>query len=382
MNFEDGLNPRTGSAFSARSSSKFLMDFMPLREQTTRQIQMGTTQYVSVSFNDFIALLKFIFYNLYQHPMRVLIAGGDGFIGSNLARGLLKRGDIVHILDNNVTSHPTLNHEHLTRTHGDVCDLDNLVSDFGVPDVIVHLASVAIPKFYMKEPDFVIQPNVIGTHKVCKLAERFGSRVIFASTSEVYGSTIDHSPIGASLAEDSGSVSSLLSPRTPYSVSKKMGEEIVRSFTRNGNSGCSVRFFNVVGPNMDNAVLGYGRVIPNFIDSTLQQKPLTIFGNGEQTRSFLWIDDAVDALLKLIDFEGTLPEVINIGHAQQTSILDLAHLFNEVSKGKNEIEFLDELPDEPRHRRPDISLAKSTLNWEPTMDLHEIVSRILGEALR
>jgi nucleoside-diphosphate-sugar epimerase len=160
-----------------------------------------------------------------------------------------------------------------------------------------------------------------------------------------------------------------------------MGEEIVRSFVRKGNSGCSIRFFNVVGPNMDRAVQGYGRVIPNFVDSITQNKPLTIYGDGLQTRCFLWINDAVSALLKLIDFSNELPTVVNIGHSQQTSILDLARLFNEISGVPKEIEFLEKLPDEPRHRRPNISLAKSVLDWEPTIDLREIVSKILTEVL-
>ena len=320
-------------------------------------------------------------YHLQYVLMRVLITGGDGFIGKNLAQSLLNRGDNVHVLDNHVTSHPILNHESLTRTKGDVCDVFDLISEDKGPDVIVHLASVAIPKLYMKEPDFVIRPNVIGTNEVCKLAEKYGSRVIFASTSEVYGSTIDGESVGTSLSENSFSLSSLLSPRTPYSVSKKMGEEIVHSFIRKGNSGCSVRFFNVIGPNMDKAVLGYGRVIPNFVDSIVQNKSLTIYGDGHQTRCFLWINDAVSALLKLIDFKKDIPSVINIGHSQQTSILDLAHLFNEIAGVQNDVEFLEKLPDEPKHRRPNISLAKSMLDWEPTIDLYDIVSKILTEAV-
>ena len=138
-----------------------------------------------------------------------------------------------------------------------------------------------------------------------------------------------------------------------------MGEESVRSFARKGNSGCSIRFFNVVGPNMEHSVQGYGRVIPNFCDSIVQNKPLTIYGDGQQTRCFLWINDAVSALLKLIDFDKELPTVINIGHSQQTSILNLAHLFNEISVTQNAIVFYEKLPDEPKHRRPNISLAKS-----------------------
>ena len=322
-----------------------------------------------------------MFYHLQYVLMRVLITGGDGFIGKNLAQSLLNRGDNVHVLDNHVTSHPILNHESLTRTTGDVCDVFDLISEDKGPDVIVHLASVAIPKLYMKEPDFVIRPNVIGTNEICKLAEKYGSRVIFASTSEVYGSTIDGVSVGTTLSENSFSLSSLLSPRTPYSVSKKMGEEIVHSFIRKGNSGCSVRFFNVIGPNMDKAVLGYGRVIPNFVDSIVQNKSLTIYGDGHQTRCFLWINDAVSALLKLIDFKKDIPSVINIGHSQQTSILDLAHLFNEIAGVQNDVEFLEKLPDEPKHRRPNISLAKSMLDWEPTIDLYDIVSKILTEAV-
>ncbi len=310
--------------------------------------------------------------------MRVLVTGGDGFIGQYLVNNLLQRGDHVHVLDNNITSTPILIHENLTRVKGDVCDILEILPDYS-PNVIVHLASVAIPKLYMEQPDLVIRPNVFGTHEVCKLAEKYSARIIFASSSEVYGSIIDDSAIGTAISESDSSISSLLSARTPYSTAKKMGEEIIRSFTQKGHSACSVRLFNVVGPNMDSAVIGYGRVIPNFVESIRELRPLTIYGNGEQKRCFLWIEDAVTALVNLIDYGGELPDAINVGHPQQISILSLANKFQEFSNADVGIIFSPKLPDEPKHRCPDISLAISMLNWRPTVDLDEIIYRVLDE---
>lgn len=310
--------------------------------------------------------------------MKVLVTGGDGFIGRHLVQSLLDRGDAVEILDNNITSVPELSHENLNRTIGDVSEL-NEITEFSELDVIVHLASVAIPKMYMENRDLVISPNVFGTNEVCKLAETFGARLIFASTSEVYGSISDDSPIGTPIHESESSLHSLLNTRSPYSNAKKMGEELVSTYVQKGNSGCSVRFFNVVGPKMDYSVLSYGRVFPNFLDAINDSRPLEIFGTGEQTRSFLWIDDAISALLKLIDYDGDLPLAINIGNPEPVTINSLAEKFQEISNEYVGVEYLPELPHEPRHRCPDISLASSLLDWKPTISLDEIIQLVVDD---
>ena len=212
--------------------------------------------------------------------MSILITGSAGFIGSALCLKLLDRGDEVEIIDNNVTSYPTLEHDNLNRVIGDVCDIRKLDVKSN-PEVIIHLASVAIPSLYMQNPDLVIEPNVIGTFEVCKYAEEIGSRVIFASTSEVYGSIYDDLPSGKEMHESESSLHSMLTKRSPYSTSKRMGEEIISSHVNRGGDACIVRLFNVVGPKMDLKHTNYGRVFPNFTNRIMKNKPLEIYGSGD-----------------------------------------------------------------------------------------------------
>jgi len=313
--------------------------------------------------------------------MRILVTGGDGFIGRHLVNTLLERGDHVHIIDNHVTSSPRITHANLTRTIGDVCNLRKLIPTVK-PEVIIHLASVAIPLLYMEKPELVIYPNVFGTEEVCNLAEKCNARVIYSSSSEVYGSIIDKSPIGTSIRESEQSLNSLLNPRSPYSTSKKMGEEIISASIRNGLSACSVRLFNVVGPNMDADVSGYGRVIPNFVEALNESRPLTIYGTGEQTRCFLWVGDAIDALIRLVDIDGTLPKAINIGHPESVTILSLAEKFQSMTGRRVGVSHRPALPHEPIHRCPDISLAESVLGWRPRMTLDEIIFNITDSEVK
>ena len=320
-------------------------------------------------------------YNWVGEGMRVLVTGGDGFIGRHLALALLKRGDYIHIIDNHITSSPSIEHYRLTRTEGDVCDLHRVLPDWDA-DVIVHLASVAIPKLYMDRPETVILPNVFGTMRVCEYAERCGARVIFSSTSEVYGSLLDQEPIGTPLRESDLSLSEMLTPRSPYSMSKKMGEEIVSYHIRRGLSGCSVRLFNVIGPEMDSEVSGYGRVVPNFMAALNESMPLPIYGRGDQTRSFLWISDAIDALVKLIISHDPMPEVINIGNPEPVTISSLADRFQIATSRPVGVTFLPEIPHEPKHRCPDISLAESFLDWTPKHSLDDAIRMIVeGEVM-
>tara|TARA_A100001037_G_scaffold85319_1_gene77447 strand:- start:2814 stop:3758 length:945 start_codon:yes stop_codon:yes gene_type:complete len=310
--------------------------------------------------------------------MRVLITGGDGFIGRHLTAALLERGDNVYVIDNHITSSPSIEHSRLTRIEADVCDLNRVIPNWEA-DVIVHLASVAIPKLYMENPQTVISPNVLGTMRVCEYAERCGARVIFSSTSEVYGSLLDEEPIGTPLSESDPSLSGMLTPRSPYSISKKMGEEIVSDYIRRGFSGCSVRLFNVIGPQMDSEVSGYGRVVPNFMAALGESTPLPIYGDGNQTRSFLWIGDAIDALVKLINIEDPIPVVINIGNPEPVTISSLAKRFQIATNKTVGVTFLPRLPHEPRHRCPDVSLAESFLNWAPKLSLEDIIRMIVKE---
>lgn len=310
--------------------------------------------------------------------MRILVTGGDGFIGRNIVKRLLDRGDEVEIIDNNVTSYPTLEHENLNRVIGDVCDIRKLhvKSD---PEVIIHLASVAIPNLYMQNPDLVIEPNVIGTFEVCKYAEEIGSRVIFASTSEVYGSIYDDSPSGKEMHESESSLHSMLTKRSPYSTSKRMGEEIISSHVNRGGDACIVRLFNVVGPKMDLKHTNYGRVFPNFTNRIMQNKPLEIYGSGEQTRSFLHIQDAVNAFINLIDKNLKSNLVVNIGNPKPITINQLADKFQEISNKNVGLKHTDAMPNEPKHRCPNINLAKNLLDWEPEISIEKIIYECLQQ---
>ena len=162
-----------------------------------------------------------------------------------------------------------------------------------------------------------------------------------------------------------------------YDESKRFAESATHSYITTHNlNGSIARIFNTYGPNMQ---IDDGRVVTNFIYQALKGKEITIYGNGEQTRCFLWIEDAVTALVNLIDYGGELPDAINVGHPQQISILSLANKFQEFSNADVGIIFSPKLPDEPKHRCPDISLAISMLNWRPTVDLDEIIYRVLDE---
>ena len=309
---------------------------------------------------------------------KYLITGGDGFIGVNLSKFLISRGDYVHIIDNNITSNPVFVHNRLSRT---ICEVENFSVDQlpWSPDCIFHLASVAVPTLYMEKPELVISPNVFGTMKICEIAMEVGARVVFTSTSEVYGSSMDNFPSGTKVSESNVSLSSMLTVRSPYSISKKMGEEILTHMMDSEYSRCSVRLFNVVGPNMDTKTTSYGRVVPNFLRALRNRKPLPIYGAGMQTRSFLWIEDAVDALAKIGDFEGNLPVCMNIGNPNATTILELARKFEEISGINVGVSHSERLPEEPFHRCPDITLAKKVINWSPQKNLDEIIAKILED---
>jgi nucleoside-diphosphate-sugar epimerase len=309
---------------------------------------------------------------------KYLITGGDGFIGINLSKFLLSRGDHVHIIDNNITSNPVLEHDRLTRT---ICDVEKISIDDlpWFPDCIFHLASVAVPTLYMKNPKLVISPNVFGTKKVCEIAMEVGARVIFTSTSEVYGNSMDHFPPGTKVSESNVSLSTMLTSRSPYSISKKMGEEILAHMLEAEHSRCSVRLFNVVGPNMDSKTTSYGRVVPNFLRALRSGESLPIYGTGMQTRSFLWIGDAVEALVKIGDYDGELPMCLNIGNPHATTILQLAKKFEEISGISVGFSHSKVMPEEPFHRCPDISLAKEIIDWSPTKNLEEIIFMILDD---
>lgn len=309
----------------------------------------------------------------------ILIAGGDGFIGKKLTEEFLRRKIPVLVIDNHITSTPKNYLDPIFSRI--VCDVANL-DRYSIPKVsgVVHLASIASPLIYKEFPEMVIKSNTIGTQILMEIAKRDQVRFLFASTSEVYGDLLPEKK-GGGISENDISRSRLLTKRSCYSTSKKMGEELVFNFKRNGGDGTNLRLFNIYGPGMDLKNPGYGRVIPNFINQISQDQKVTIFGNGLQERSFLWIEDAVKAIVNLLFYKGSLPPAVNIGHEETISINNLAKkIANILGKQYSTINFDLDVGD-PLWRKPNIQLIKELIAWEPQRSLEEGLKKIISPKL-
>ena len=204
-----------------------------------------------------------------------------------------------------------------------------------------------------------------------KIADRDDCRLIFTSSSEVYGSQS-----GEPQSESTVSHHELLTERSCYSTSKKAGEELVKAATLAGTNALSVRLFNVYGPGMDPTLPGYGRVIPNFLHAALTHEPATIFGDGSQTRSFIWIDDLVDGLVRLMDYEDPIEMAVNVGKEAAISISDLLDIVEEVTGGVIHREYRLKASDDTVHRQPDCTLLRQYIDWQPRTKLREGLEKI------
>jgi dTDP-glucose 4,6-dehydratase len=299
---------------------------------------------------------------------RVVITGGAGFLGSHICDALLARGDEVVCIDNLITG-STKNIEHLFGHEGFTYvkqDVSNYVWVPGDVDAVLHFASPASPVDYLEMPIPTLKVGSLGTHNTLGLALAKGARYFLASTSETYGDPQVHpqpetywghvNPVG---------------PRGVYDEAKRFAEAMTMAYHRyHGLDVRIVRIFNTYGPRMRPSD---GRVVSNFLMQALQGKPLTVYGEGKQTRSFCYVEDEVRGFLALLDSEHVGP--INIGNPGEFTMLELADIVLEVTGSKSEIVF-EPLPvDDPTQRRPDITLAKTLLGWEPTIDLREGLTR-------
>jgi dTDP-glucose 4,6-dehydratase len=295
---------------------------------------------------------------------RVVVTGGAGFLGSHLSERLLDRDDEVIVVDNLITGSIT-NIEHLFD-HGRFTFVDHDVSQYiripGDVDVVLHFASPASPKDYLDKPIQTLKVGSLGTHNALGLAKAKGARFMIASTSEVYGDPDVHPQPETYW----GSVNPI-GPRGVYDEAKRFAEAMTMAYHRyHGLEVRIVRIFNTYGPRMR---AEDGRVVSNFLVQALQGKPLTMYGEGTQTRSFCYVDDEVRGFLALLDSEETGP--INIGNPGEFTMLELAELVLEVTGSNSEIVF-EPLPvDDPKQRRPDITLARELLGWEPRVALRE-----------
>jgi dTDP-glucose 4,6-dehydratase len=299
---------------------------------------------------------------------RVVVTGGAGFLGSHLCEALVARGDAVVAIDNLLTGSVD-NIAHLFGSKGFVFvehDVTNFVHVSGPVDAVMHFASPASPVDYLEHPIKTLKVGSLGTHKTLGLAKDKGARYMLASTSEVYGDPQVHPQ-----TEDYWGHVNPVGPRGVYDEAKRFAEAMTMAYQRShGVDTRIVRIFNTYGPRMRPHD---GRVVSNFLVQALAGKPLTVYGDGTQTRSFCYVDDEVRGLLALLDSDQTGP--VNIGNPNEFTVLELARLVIEVTGSSSEIVH-DPLPvDDPTQRRPDISLARDALGWEPRVPLEEGLRR-------
>lgn len=289
---------------------------------------------------------------------KILITGAAGFIGSHLCEKFIDEGFEVYGMDNLIT--------------GSLENLENIQSplfhfveqdvtedwDTGIDfDLVLHFACPASPKDYLNYPVETLKANSVGTLKTLELAEKCGARYIFASTSEVYGDALIH-------PQNEGYWGNVnpVGPRSVYDEAKRFSEAISMAYFRKGLDIRILRIFNTYGPRMK---ADDGRVIPNFISQALNSESLTIYGDGQQTRSFCYVDDLIEGILRISMIEGLDGEIINLGNPDEHNMLDLAEIILEKIKSQSKIVFEPLPEDDPRRRRPDISKARDLLEWQP-----------------
>lgn len=303
---------------------------------------------------------------------KVLITGAAGFIGSHLCDRFLKEGYHVIGMDNLITGDiNNISHlfpeKHFEYYHHDVSKFVHVPGDL---DYILHFASPASPIDYLKMPIQTLKVGSLGTHNLLGLAKSKNARILIASTSEVYGDPLEHpqketywgnvNPIG---------------PRGVYDEAKRFQEAITMAYhTYHGLEIRIVRIFNTYGPRMR---IDDGRVIPAFFSQAIRGEGLTIFGDGSQTRSFCYIDDQVEGIYRLLLSDYSLP--VNIGNPHEISIGDFAkEVLDLVGNPKATLTFKDLPVDDPKQRRPDISLAKKVLDWKPVVSRREGMEKVLA----
>lgn len=309
--------------------------------------------------------------------MRILISGAAGFLGSHLCDRLLKEGHHVVGMDNFITG----NRENLAHLASDQNfsfirhDVSNFIFVPGELDAVLHFASPASPNpnspyGYVNLPIQTMKAGALGTHNMLGVARAFGARFLLASTSEIYGDPLEHpqtesywghvDPIGS---------------RSVYDEAKRFAEALTMAYHRfHGIDTRIVRIFNTYGPRMH---IDDGRVVPNFLQQALLNQPLTVYGDGSQTRSFCYVDDLIDGIVRLLYSDEHMP--INLGNPDEISIMDFAKTINRLVGNETEIIFdrAQRSEGDPQRRRPDISRSRSILNWEPTVSLEEGIRRTI-----
>ena len=295
--------------------------------------------------------------------MRVLVTGGAGFIGSHLCDALLAEGHRVVCVDNLLTG-SLRNIAHLRSEPAfEFLELDvNRPYDAGAVDYIFHFASPASPIDYMEHGIETLKVGSLGSFHSLDLAKKYGAKYMLASTSECYGDPLEHPQ-----KESYWGHVNPIGPRSVYDESKRFAEAVTAAYRRYHNVDTQIlRIFNTYGPRLQ---LNDGRVISNFMKQALRGEPLTVYGDGSQTRSFCYVSDEVDGILRLA--KASTPGPVNIGNPTEFTILECAHLVLRVTRSKSKIAYEPLPQDDPKQRRPDISKARALLDWEPKINLEQ-----------
>jgi len=304
--------------------------------------------------------------------MADLVAGGAGFIGSHLCDRLILEGRAVICADNFLTGRLSNVEYLLGSPRFSLVELDLIE---GAPEVeverIYHLASPASPPGYARFPIDTLRVNSEGTRHLLELAARTGARFMYASTSEVYGDPLEH----PQRETYRGNVSST-GPRSMYDEAKRFGEALTMAYLSSRSVDARiVRIFNTYGPRSDP---NDGRLVPNFIVQALTEQPLTVYGDGRQTRSLCFVSDLVEGLVRTMEGDHTSGEVINLGNPAEHTVLEYARMIMELTGSSSQVIFTSQaVGDDPQRRRPDIAKARDLLGWEPSIGLEDGLMRTI-----
>jgi len=304
---------------------------------------------------------------------KVLITGAAGFIGSHLCDRFIKEGFYVIGLDSFLTGSPD-NIAHLIgneRFKFIKYDVTNFIYIPDEIDIMLHFACPASPVDYLNHPIHTMKVDSLGTINTLGLAKAKRARYIFASTSEVYGD-----PQVRPQPETYWGNVNPIGPRSVYDEAKRFSEALTMAYHRKHKIDTRIiRIFNTYGPRMR---MNDGRVVPNFITQAFKNEPITVYGEGTQTRSFCYIDDLIEGIFKISIAENLAGEIINLGNPEEYKIIDFAQLIKELTNSKSPIVFKPIPQDDPKQRKPDITKVKTTLKWQPKVGLNEGLKKTIG----